>query len=74
MPHVVAAHDVGAVGQTARMLVVGRAQQQRSGIDRAAGDDYDIRGIVFRAPLRSTTTLLTSRPDGRFPGASPVHW
>ena len=56
MPHVVPADDVGAVGEAVRMLVVGGPQQQRRGIDRAAGHDHDVGGVVSALPLRSTCT------------------
>ncbi|MFJ9683314.1 hypothetical protein ACIRP2_35500 [Streptomyces sp. NPDC101194] len=40
--HVVAADDVGAVGQAVRVTVVGGAQQQGGGVRRAAGDGHDV--------------------------------
>ena len=62
--HVVAADDVGGVRQAARVLVARRAQQQRGGVDRAAGRPR--RRPRCRPPrcrARSTTTRLTERPD-----------
>ena len=43
VPHVVTAHNVGAVCQAVRMRLVGRAQQQHGGVHGAAGDDDDVR-------------------------------
>src|SRR5213594_2054487 len=53
MAHVVAPHDVRAVGQAARVLVVGRAQQERRGVDGAGRHDDD----VGRIRLCGTLTL-----------------
>ena len=65
MAHVMAAYDVGAVGQTARVPVVGRAQQQRGRVDGAARNHDHIRGVGFLAAVRARQrTLVTSRPDG----------
>ena len=43
--HVVAADLVGAVGQTAGVLVVGRLEQQLGRVRGAAGDDDDVAPI-----------------------------
>ena len=63
MAHVVAADDVGAVGEAARMTIARRAQQQRRGVDRAARDDDHVGGETSAAPPASTCTRVTSRPD-----------
>ena len=42
MAHVMAADNVGAVGQTVGMFVIGGAEQQSRGIDRAARRDDDV--------------------------------
>ena len=44
VPHVVPAHDVRAVGQPVRVLVVGRAQQQQRRVQRTAGHHDDVGG------------------------------
>ena len=41
--HVVAAHDVGRVGEAVRVLVVGGAQEQRRRVGGAAGHHDDVR-------------------------------
>jgi hypothetical protein len=46
-----AAHDIGAVGQPSRVLVIGRAQQQRGGVDGTTGNDNDIRGVGCRCAI-----------------------
>ena len=62
--HVVAADLVRAVGQTARMRVAGRAQQQQRRTQRAAGDHDDVGGVAFVAPLaHAPARALTLRPD-----------
>ena len=61
--HVVAPHLVRAVGETVRVLVVGRGQQQLGAVRRATGDDDDVaveRLLVVRRCL--TTTSVTSVP------------
>ena len=57
MPHVVTADDVGAIGEAARVLVIRRAQQQRRGIDGAAG----------RLPRYPPSILRERRCAGRSP-------
>ena len=57
MAHVVATDNVRAVGQTVGMFVIGGAQQQGSGIDRAARRDDDSAETSSRLPL-----LLNDRP------------
>lgn len=51
MAHVVASDDVGAVGQAARVLVVGRSQQQGRRVDGPAGDYNDIGGKLHLLPM-----------------------
>src|SRR2546422_5843303 len=53
MAHVVAPHDVRAVGQALRVLVIGRAQQERRRVDGAGRHDDD----VGRIRLGGTLTL-----------------
>ena len=43
MPHVMPPDHIRAVGETLGLFVVGRSEQQRGGVDRAAGDDDDVR-------------------------------
>ena len=71
--HVVAAHDVGTVGQTARVFVIGGSQEKRSRVDRSTGDDNHIRGIGLQA-CRCVLRLRSSPrgPTNLFPGASPA--
>ena len=45
--HVMAADDVRAVGQSARMFVVSGAEEQRGGIDSTAGNDNHARRVGF---------------------------
>src|ERR1041385_3779528 len=45
--HVVAADDVGGVGEAARVFVVGGAEEGGGGVNRAGGDDDDIGGVGF---------------------------
>ena len=47
MAHIVTADHAGAVGEPVRMRPVGRAQQQRRRIDRAAGNDDDVAAIAL---------------------------
>ena len=62
--HVVPADHVRAVGQPVRVPVVGRAQQQRRGVHRAAGDHHDVGAEADRRSRRrsSVTTAVTVRP------------
>ena len=70
--HVMAAHDVGTVGQSARVLVVGGAQEKCGRIDCSARHDNHIRRIVLKPSV--AFHQLHSSPRGRmnlFPAASP---
>ncbi|CAG6390601.1 hypothetical protein SCOCK_10070 [Actinacidiphila cocklensis] len=52
VPHVVAPHDVRAVGQPPGMPVVCRTQQQHRGVHRATGDHHDVTAERFRRAVR----------------------
>src|SRR3989475_340849 len=51
MAHVVAPHDVRAVGQALRVLVIGRAQQERRRVDGAGRHDDDVGRIRLGGAL-----------------------
>lgn len=48
MAHVMTTHDIGTVGQTTRMFIIGRAQQQGSGVDGTTGNNNQIGGILVK--------------------------
>jgi hypothetical protein len=66
-----AADDVRAVRQAVRMAVVRRLQQQYGGIDRAAGDNHEVRAELHGRPV-DLGHDLRDRPPGRV-GLEPHH-
>src|SRR5213592_4180943 len=64
VPHVMAAHDVRAIREAARVAVVGGAQQQRRRVDRPGGNDDNVRGIDLRAAV-PPHVHLGHLPSGR---------
>jgi len=57
-----AADDVRAVREALRMTVVRRLQQQYGGIDRAAGNDHEVRAEVDGRPVDLGHDCETVRP------------
>src|SRR6516225_2723976 len=51
VPHVVPANDIGAVCESARVLVICRPKEQRCRVNRAARNYDDVGGILFRGSV-----------------------
>ena len=69
--HVVAPDLVRPVGQTVRMGVVGRGQEELGAVGGAGRDDDDVGGVDLALPVRSTSTPVTVWPPASVSSALP---
>ena len=75
MRHVVAADDVGGVREPVRVLVAGRAQQQRGRVGGAAGDDDDVAAVrLLAAAAVDDDPRRPSVRTRRSPAARTLAW
>ena len=70
MVHVVAANDTRTVGQSLRMTVVSRVQQQSGRVDGTARDDHDVGRVLLVCSVVLNQNLAhLLRPECAFPDA-----
>jgi len=63
MSHVMPPDHIRAVGETSRMFVVGRPEQQGGGVDCSAGDDDDVRRKLLALTLPADNHLGDSSTE-----------